>query len=189
MSHETDGVREDGQGAGCPLEVAWREHRCSLEGYLRALLRDPDAAADCLQMTFARLLETGGPPKAGHTGNSGQIRGWLFRVAQNCARQLQRRASAEQRGLARLALMRQLADCDQPEAGEELTRRERLEQAANAIRQLSVAQQEVLQLRLEEGLRFAEIATRLGIPLGTVLTRMRLALAALRRRLDGESAG
>lgn len=187
MSHEADQAREDGQGAGCPLEAAWREHHCSLQGYLRALLRDPDAAADCLQMTFARLLETGGPPKADHAGKSVQIRGWLFRVAQNCARQLQRRASAEQRGLARLALMRQLADCEQSEASEELTRRERLEQAANAIRQLSVAQQEVLRLRLHEGLRFAEIAARLQVPLGTVLTRMRLALAALRRRLDCEA--
>lgn len=161
-------------------EVAWAEHCGALLAFLRGVLRDEHAAADCLQQTFSKLVESGGPPVAGN------LRGWLFRVAFNCARQLQRRQSIERRGLEQVAIMRQLADCEELEAGEELIRRERLQQATDAVRQLSIDQQAVLRLRIDEGLKFAEIAERLEIPLGTVLTRMRRAIEAVRKMLGIE---
>jgi RNA polymerase sigma-70 factor (ECF subfamily) len=43
----------------------------------------------------------------------------------------------------------------------------------------------VLELSRFEGLRYHEIAHRLGIPLGTVKSRMHYAVARLRERLDG----
>lgn len=172
----------DGDASGGGLcEAAWKDHREALTAWLRALLRDEHAAADCLQMTFSRLVETGGPPVAGN------LRGWLFRVAQNFARQLQRRRGVELQGLERLAFMRQLADRESTGASDELLRRERLGQVTMAVRQLSNAQQEVLRLRMEEGLKFAEIASRLQLPLGTVLTRMRLALKAIRSQIGDDN--
>ena len=189
---ETGLNREPGQpashGAAKPAdsvnneaEVAWLEHCDALRGFLQGVLRDEHAAADCLQQTFSKLVESGGPPVAGN------LRGWLFRVALNFARQLQRRQSVERRGLEKVAIMRQLADCAKPEAGEELIRRERLDQAREAVRRLSIDQQAVLRMRIEEGLKFAEIADRLGLPLGTVLTRMRRALETVRRYVQSES--
>jgi RNA polymerase sigma-70 factor (ECF subfamily) len=41
----------------------------------------------------------------------------------------------------------------------------------------------VVEARIQHGQTFAAIAAELGLPLGTVLTRMRLALAKLRRSL------
>ena len=49
---------------------------------------------------------------------------------------------------------------------------------------LPPAQQEVVRLRHVEGLRFREIAERLGRPLGTVLTQMRAALERMAAALE-----
>ena len=49
---------------------------------------------------------------------------------------------------------------------------------------LPQAQQEVVRLRHVEGLRFREIAERLGRPLGTVLTQMRAALERMAAALE-----
>ena len=56
-----------------------------------------------------------------------------------------------------------------------------------SVSKLSPDQQQVIQMRVSEGLTFAEIATRLDQPLGTVLTWMRRGLERLRqdRTLQG----
>lgn len=162
------------------VETAWEDHRESLAVWLKSLLRDDHAAADCLQWTFAKLVETGGPPLAGN------LRGWLFRVAQNCARQMLRRRAVEQRGMVQWASTKQLADREPDDAFEELLKRERLVQVTEAVRQLPESQQQVFRMRFHEGLTFARIAGQLGLPLGTVLTRMRLALQSVRERVGAE---
>ena len=53
-----------------------------------------------------------------------------------------------------------------------------------ALNRLSPKLSEVLVLNVYQGLRYQEIADILGIPLGTVKSRLNLALAAMRRLLD-----
>ncbi len=53
-----------------------------------------------------------------------------------------------------------------------------------ALDQLSPKLREVIVLNTYQGLRYQEIAEVLGIPLGTVKSRINLALAALRKILD-----
>ena len=57
-----------------------------------------------------------------------------------------------------------------------------------ALARLTPAQREALQLAYFDGLTQAEIATRLGEPLGTVKTRVRLGIRHLRDLLDGSEA-
>lgn len=63
------------------------------------------------------------------------------------------------------------------------------EQAARAMAELRPEQREVLELGLVHGLSQSEIATRLGIPLGTVKSFMRRGLIRIREymNIDAES--
>ncbi len=58
------------------------------------------------------------------------------------------------------------------------------EQAAVAVAELKPAQQTVLELGLLRGLSHSEIATKTGMPLGTVKTQMRRGLIRLREMLE-----
>ena len=56
--------------------------------------------------------------------------------------------------------------------------------AQTALDRLSPKLREVLVLNVYQGLRYQEIADALGVPLGTVKSRINLALATIRRLLD-----
>ena len=168
-------------GQSHPAADAWSEHHASLLAFLRGLLGDEHAAADCLQQTFATFIETGGPPVAGN------LRGWLFQVSRNYARQYQRRKVVEKKGMAKLAsgsIRPEWALVGQASSVEEtLEKQERFETIRNLVQQLPNEDLRLLKMRMDEGLTFAEIARRLEMPIGTVLTRVRRTLAGLRKTL------
>ncbi|MGD8452093.1 MAG: sigma-70 family RNA polymerase sigma factor [Phycisphaerae bacterium] len=64
-----------------------------------------------------------------------------------------------------------------------VTQTERREALLAAIDGLPVVQREVVTLRLSGTLKFEEIAQLLGVPLGTVLSRMHAGLQRLKQRL------
>jgi RNA polymerase sigma-70 factor (ECF subfamily) len=55
-----------------------------------------------------------------------------------------------------------------------------------ALEKIPPNQRQVLELAYYSGLSHSEIAANLGQPLGTVKTRVRSALAKLRKALEGE---
>ena len=67
-----------------------------------------------------------------------------------------------------------------PPGGDAVMRAEDRQLVAGALAQLSEAQREVIELAYYSGLTQTEIAERLELPLGTVRTRIRMALARLR---------
>lgn len=60
------------------------------------------------------------------------------------------------------------------------------EQVREAIQTLSEEQAEMIRLSYYEGLTQAEIAERTGLPLGTVKSRVRLALLRMRKNWSGD---
>src|SRR6267154_1679870 len=62
------------------------------------------------------------------------------------------------------------------------------ERAAEAVAQLAPDQQQVIELAVLQGLTHSEIASRIGMPLGTVKTQMRRGLIRLRELLGVETA-
>jgi RNA polymerase sigma-70 factor (ECF subfamily) len=54
-----------------------------------------------------------------------------------------------------------------------------------AMEDLPPEQAAVVRMRIYEQKKFAEIARQLGLPLGTVLTRMRLAMRTLEAKFQG----
>lgn len=71
----------------------------------------------------------------------------------------------------------------QPGTDRDLERMERRKVVADALMTLSPPQRQAVQLAYYEGLSHSEIAERLGEPLGTVKTRVRLAMQRLRETL------
>ncbi len=63
---------------------------------------------------------------------------------------------------------------------------ERVAAARETIAALSSVQREILDLRFSQGLSYAEIAEALGIPIGTVRSRLHHAVAEVRSRLESE---
>lgn len=81
---------------------------------------------------------------------------------------------------------------DPPPDGEQsIAARQRCDAVRAALASLSHAQREILQLSFYEGESYAAIAVRLGLPVGTVKSRARLAFGHLRAKLGplGEELG
>jgi RNA polymerase sigma factor (sigma-70 family) len=162
--------------------ACYEAHGGELGRFVLGVVRDPDLAGDVMQATLSRALELG------HTARPETLKGWLFRVAFHEAMAVRRRAragDAARRKLADLggASARPAAQPDDP-----LIRFETVQGVRQALRALPEEQRRVVVARIYDDKTFAQIARETGLPLGTVLTRMRLALDKLRLALrsDGD---
>jgi RNA polymerase sigma-70 factor (ECF subfamily) len=159
------------------VAALYAEHAAELHAFLLGVLRDSELAADALQATFAKAVELG------HTAREESRKPWLFRVALNEALVIRRRQGVENRAIERLAWIR-------PRGGEgpddALARRETVERVREALAALPVEQRRVVEMRVYDDKTFAVIAHELGLPLGTVLSRMQLALKKLRSTLESK---
>ncbi len=152
------------------------EHRGWVRGVARALVRDDSTADDLEQETWLRAMD-GEPPRS--------PKAWLGTVLRNLASNLRR--GEGRRGAREGARPTPAAP---PTPDELLERAEVVERVARAVRTLDEPYRTVVLLRYFEDLPPPEIAGRLGVPLETVRTRLRRALALLRERLDeGEERG
>lgn len=107
---------------------------------------------------------------------------WIFTIARNLrVDALRRRQGAEP---LEEGFDFDLLEADQPEAAEHLHATRQNDRLRGALAQLPPEQQQVLRLSYYEDEPHARIAAALGIPLGTVKSRMRLAVAQLRRLLE-----
>jgi len=171
--------------AAKPPELVWfAELAGELRTFLLGVLRNDDSAGEALQATLVKAIERGDEARPETR------RGWLFRVALNEALVLKRKAKIQEKSF------RQLAQNDarrHESAGGSVTRNESplgfalraeaIEQVRTALDGLPAEQRQVVRMRIYELKTFAVIASELKLPLGTVLTRMRLATEKLRDRL------
>lgn len=165
---------DSGQLNPAVVEELYAQYATDLRAFLLGLLRNPDWAAEALQSTFVKAAESG------HQAQAETVRGWLFRVAYHQAMLLRRKQQVDQRATRQVAWNAN-HEFEAPDAG--LLRREQIERVKHGLEKLPAEQRTVVRLRIYEEKTFAEIASELGIPLGTVVTRMRTALEKLNREL------
>jgi RNA polymerase sigma-70 factor, ECF subfamily len=158
------------------VAALYAEHGDELRRFLVGLLRDVHLAADVFQTTFAKAVESG------HSARRESLKSWLFTVAYHEAMLVRRRQTTAERGIAEKTIRQSLEKpAVNPESG--LVHRETVKRVREALKELPSDQAEVVRRRMFRDQKFKDIADELNLPLGTVLTRMRLALAKLRQSL------
>jgi RNA polymerase sigma-70 factor (ECF subfamily) len=143
----------------CEATTLYRELRKPLLRYLVCLGLSSDEAEDVIQDAFLilhRHLASGGSQE--------NIRGWLFRVAHNQARNRQNRYDRNF-GAPSDPEMDTVLDEATPERA--VLEKEKFQQLGKAVRLLSASERECLLLRAS-GLRYREISEVLGIATSTV---------------------
>ena len=165
--------------AGALTELVERYH-APLRGYFARLLTwERGAADDLVQETFVRLLR-----QRSYSGERA-FRPWLYAVATNVARDHWRRRDREP-VLSDAESQDQIARVADASPGPErwAEDRDELRQVSRALSGLSEEYRIALVLRYNHDLSLAEIATVLGIPVGTVKSRLSVGARKLRRALD-----
>jgi RNA polymerase sigma-70 factor (ECF subfamily) len=154
-----------------------------LLGLLQALLRDPDQIEEVLQETFTIVWNRIGQVPTDPRG----LMAWVLRVARNRAID---RLRSQRRQIRKSERLRALSDdsdafAEPVEPNEASTPGWHVHRTVhNALETLPQEQLVVVHLAYFEGLTHSELAARLGIPIGTVKTRLRLAIDKLRPTLE-----
>jgi RNA polymerase sigma factor (sigma-70 family) len=161
------------------LAELYRRHSRGVHEFLLGLLRDRADADEALQQVFLKLLE------AWESVQPETAKGWLFTVAYNEAMTVHRLRNRDDAARARpwaRPVWQTLRETSDPQTA--MVRGEVVEKVRRALKELPPAQRDVVERRLYRDQTFAAIASELGCPLGTVLTRMRLAVEKLRQLLE-----
>lgn len=113
----------------------------------------------------------------------GNPRSYLYRIADNLAKDRVRSRTARERHISTEAVPDIVEDRPSPER--EADYRQRLSILESAVAELSDKQREVFLMHKFDGLSYGEIAIRLGISKSAVEKLMIRALAHCRQRLEG----
>lgn len=157
----------DAAEAARAFEVLYRRHKDYVVRVALRFVRDRDTALDVLQETFGYLLRKF-PPTGEGLALTAQLTTFLYPVAKNSALTLVRKAERF------------------PAAGDvepdDLAQREVADSGdiASLLGALSGERREVILLRFVDGMSLEEIAAALEIPVGTVKSRLHLAIKQLR---------
>lgn len=141
----------------------------ALKRYARALTRDETEAEDLVHDTVLRAYEGRGSFRP-----DGDLKRWLFSVLHNTFVSTRRSRRAHQRRIDGVAEITET----ETQASQEASLR--LSQIRVAFAALPAEQREVLHLVAIEGMAYGEAADVLGVPLGTLMSRLGRARAALR---------
>ena len=145
-----------------------------LRRYARSLTRDVLRADDLVHDTLVRALEAQGSLRP-----NTNLRTWMMTVLHNAFIDEQRRRRVEARHSDALVHM---SDDRSPPAQEGQVR---LAQIRKAFLTLPEEQRAALHLVTLEGMAYADAAAVLGIPIGTLMSRLGRGRAALRAFEDG----
>lgn len=134
------------------------------------VLADTAAAEDVLQDVFMQLWRNPG----GFDSSRGSLAPWLAVIARNRAIDSLRKRKPE-------ADIADVVLSVEPDLAGDAERSRAMEKVRSALTQMPPAQRSALEMAYFEGLTHSEIAGKTGEPLGTIKTRIRGGLLALRK--------
>jgi RNA polymerase sigma-70 factor (ECF subfamily) len=171
------------------MDPFWLEYTDSLYRYAVRLTGDRDEARDLVQETFLRFIGKGRVPRP-----DANVKAYLFTVLRHLWYRERRRQRDRRRVLLRL-FRRYPVEGGEPEGLSEVPEATWSDPELQALREadthlvrtaltaLPLPFREVLLLREVEGFPYQDIARILGVPMGTVMSRLHRARALLKRTL------
>ena len=153
----------------------------SLYSLVLHLLKDADEAEDVVEETFWQAWKKADS----YEPSKGAVSTWLLTIGRRKAldRLRAKKRSREELTSSDRAVFADLPSGD-PDPSDDVERSELREKVRAALNELPDEQREVLELGYFSGMSQSEIAEATGEPLGTVKTRMRLAMQKLREPLS-----
>ena len=157
------------RGESAAFEALYLRHRDWMYALACRTIADRDLAADAVHEAVRYWMA-----KFPGFELAGEVRTFLFPVVRHAAiRQMER---------ARRASGESIESRPEAAAGESSRDADLARLLADAVAQLPEGQREAVHLRFAEGHSMAEIAEALDVPVGTVKSRLSLAMKALRER-------
>jgi RNA polymerase sigma-70 factor (ECF subfamily) len=175
---EAELMRQVAAGEIGGLETIYDRYHTMAYALALRITTETGLAEDVVQDSFLGLWRNAGR----YAEAKGSVRGWLLAIVRH------RAIDAMRRRRAGVALGDEADDATPaaltlPDIWPEVAGRLDAEQVRHALTELPSTQREVIELAYFDGLTQREIADRTHAPLGTVKSRMRLGLAALREQL------
>jgi RNA polymerase sigma-70 factor (ECF subfamily) len=147
-----------------------------VKAYMMRKGADAGTAEDLAQETLLTVWRKA----ALYAGDKGSMTTWVFAIARNLRiDRLRREVPWQELPEGRMAEV-----SGEPLPDEAMAEKERRERVQAALAALPAEQREAVSLAYLEGLSHSEIAERLGVPLGTVKSRMRIAYQKIRQALE-----
>ena len=180
-----------GQGTRRAFEELVRRYERELYGYLRGYLGDATLAEDAFQGTFLQVHL-----KAAQYDPTRAFRPWLYTIATNQAIDLLR-SNRRHRALSLnapvggggndLFPLQDILAGDGTSPGDPLESDELRQAVQRAVDRLPKRLKQVLILVMYQGMKYRDAARSLGVPVGTVKSRVHTAIARLQKSVGGQN--
>lgn len=182
---DQDLIRRVADGDGDGFQELFRRHASTTLGLLVKVLKRRDEAEEVLQDVFLEVWNRAGR----YDASRASVRGWILLRARSRAidRIRSRKARAEREREAHASQVRREGLDVQPVGTSRLEREERSRKVDSALDRLPEPQRQALEMAFFGGLTQAQIAERVGAPLGTIKSRVLLGMKKLRQTLEGTS--
>jgi RNA polymerase sigma-70 factor (ECF subfamily) len=154
----------------------WDQTRDRVRAYMFCACSNASDADDLAQECYLRALRNWD-----RFDGKGTRQAWLFAIARNTQVDWFRRRGREMRLLSSEEATRARTTCEPVD--------EDVEAIWKAVAQLGPEYQEAIHLRFAADLTYAEIAEMLGVPVGTVRSRLHRGLKAVRERIEEQNHG
>jgi RNA polymerase sigma-70 factor (ECF subfamily) len=172
-------VEQASQGKAGALRQLYRRFSSTAYALAVRISRSPADADEILVDSFHQVWK-----QADHYDPSrGTVAGWILNIVRSRALDRMRRRLRTVRLKERMSEPGALPLPRPPDPEDEAVRSQQRDRLHDAMETLPEDQRRVIDLSYFQGLSQSEIAERLGQPLGTIKTRMRLAMTKLRRTL------
>jgi RNA polymerase sigma-70 factor (ECF subfamily) len=158
------------------FRVLYKKYSRSLFNYVYRMTGDYELSEDIFHETFLRMLTKSFVPRA-------KLSTWLYKIATNlCYKAFNKRKRESNKNLDLI-----IDSAENPQQA--LEKKDLMERAKKAVLTLPEIHRAVFTLRFYQNKSYEEISQILGIPEGTVKSRMHYAVQSLRKYFKGGNYG